>query len=917
MVALPLRPKLKTAFKNARSIPPLYTGGPVAVTPDGLKIFTCVAEHVLLTDVTSGNVLCRFAGDTQQVTSFCITPSATHLIVFTSSLSLRVFEVPRTSQRLEQFVQPIRTVARAHDAPIHVSKADPTSTYVASGSADGVVKVWDIIRGYVTHVFKGHGGVVSALAFSYPQDASSVVQAQQMRLFTGSVDTRIRIFDLSASANRSKAEAVLEGHVSVPRGLDITPDGKWLVSGGRDSVVLIWDLSPLQKGKGKQDTKGKGKDKASVPILSKTVTVLERIEAIGLLRLDEDLSGPASIQNRIRFYTGGEKGVVKIWDGWEGKVLFTLGESTNHASEDYEEQRQIVDVLYAPLISGVVSVHADQNIVFHSLSNQTLTHQLVGYNDEIVDATFLSNVITEASGKQDTHLALATNSSLIRVYSLASLDTRLLGGHSEIVLALDRTFDGRLLASGSKDKAARIWAPFTDDAHPEGWNYKCVAICEGHAESVGAVAFSRKQGDIGHKPPFFFTGSQDRTIKLWDISDVPISSDEETDTIRCKSLTTQRAHEKDINSLDVAPNDKLLASGSQDRTAKIFEIEYFSGSGKNAARGELKLIGTCKGHKRGIWTVRFSRTERILATGSGDKTIKLWNIDDFSCVKTFEGHTNSVLRVDFINSGMQLVSSASDGLVKLWNIREEECVTTLDNHEDKVWALAVSSDERIIASGAADSMVTFWEDCTEEEQAEKETKRAELALREQDFMNYLSLNDYKRAIELALAMEQPGRLLSLFKDVKNAAAGNPELNSSLTGHGSVDEVIRTIGPSELAGLLRYIRDWNTNAKTSLIAQTVLHAVMKLRPADDIMRAFGNDFKERTPDAKDAGGVSVKDLIDAMIPYTERHMSRLERLVQESYVVDYVLSEMDDGIYGNDLTDDLGMDVDTSLPAAVS
>jgi len=218
---------------------------------------------------------------------------------------------------------------------------------VASGAADGVAKVWDIVRGYVTHVFKGHGGVVSALAFNYPRDASSALQNQKMHLITGSVDTKIRIFDLSASGNKSKAEAILEGHVSVPRGLDVSPDGKWLVSGGRDAVVLIWDLSPLQKAKAGKDTKGKGKDKASVPTLLKTIPILERVEAVGLLA-DEDQFGSTSAHDKIRFYTGGEKGVIKIWDGRDGKVLFTL-EPKGHAMEDQEEQRQIVDVLYVPL----------------------------------------------------------------------------------------------------------------------------------------------------------------------------------------------------------------------------------------------------------------------------------------------------------------------------------------------------------------------------------------------------------------------------------------------------------------------------------------------------------------------------------------------------------------------------------------
>lgn len=578
-----------------------------------------------------------------------------------------------------------------------------------------MVKVWDIVRGFVTHVFKGHGGVVSALAFNYPRDPSLVNQTSKMQLITGSVDTRIRIFDLNSSALRTagsqKPEAILEGHVSVPRGLDVSIDGKWLISGGRDSVVIIWDLS-AKASFANQKGGGKGKEKEFMPTLAKTIPILERVEAVGLLHPDEDLAGSSSAPEKLRFYTGGEKGVVKIWDAKQGTVLFSLGSEQDSISDDQEEQRQIVDMMYVfltlsrlpfshtsyryvPSASTVISVHADQNILFHSIASQTLSRQLIGFNDEIIDATFLSPHLplsdesTSTNSSQDTHIALATNSSLIRVYNTIGLDARLLSGHKEIVLSLDCGSSGRVLASGSKDKSARIWAS-SASGFQGSQDWGCVAICEGHAESVGAIAMSRRAGEPGdaavEHPKFMFTGSQDRTIKMWDLSDVPLSheGDGEENVVKCKSLTTHKAHEKDINSLDVSPNDRLLASGSQDRTAKIFEIEYVVRAGGKAVRGEVKLLGTCKGHKRGVWNVRFGKAERVLATGSGDKTIKLWSLDDFSCVKTFEGHTNSVLRVDFINAGMQLVSAASDGLVKLWNVRDEECIATMDNHEDKV-----------------------------------------------------------------------------------------------------------------------------------------------------------------------------------------------------------------------------------------
>lgn len=277
---------------------------------------------------------------------------------------------------------------------------------------------------------------------------------------------------------------------------------------------------------------------------------------------------------------------------------------------------------YIPSTNSIASVYADQNILFHSVSALSLSRQLIGFNDEIIDAVFLS------SNSADSHIAVAANSSLIRVYSVEEYDARLLSGHANIVLCLDRSTTGRHLASGSKDKTARIWS-FMDEKK----SWLCAGVCEGHAESVGAVTLSNKvplsQRDHG-LPSFMFTGSQDCTIKLWDLSSLLAISDIDK-PIKCKSLSTHKAHDKDINALDVSPNDQYLASASQDRTAKIFEIQYSSSAA--GSKGDIKLLGVCKGHKRGVWTVRFGNSERVLATGSGDKTIKLWNLDDFSCVK--------------------------------------------------------------------------------------------------------------------------------------------------------------------------------------------------------------------------------------------------------------------------------------------
>ena len=89
--------------------------------------------------------------------------------------------------------------------------------------------------------------------------------------------------------------------------------------------------------------------------------------------------------------------------------------------------------------------------------------------------------------------------------------------------------------------------------------------------------------------------------------------------------------------------------------------------------------------------LEFSPVDKYCASASGDRTVKLWSISDFTCVKTFEGHMASVLRIRFMSNGMQMMSSGADGLVKLWTIKSGECDNTFDGHEDKVWALGLRS----------------------------------------------------------------------------------------------------------------------------------------------------------------------------------------------------------------------------------
>ncbi|EST08550.1 WD40 repeat [Kalmanozyma brasiliensis GHG001] len=841
--AVPSQHRLKTSFKKRRAFEPFYTGGATALTPDGSLLFATLNEQVTVVEVTTGNVVQRIEGDTEEVTSLAVTPSGSHLVVASRSLALRIYSLPECKL--------VRSIPKSHLSQVNLMDVDPTSTLLATGGSDGVAKVWDIEGGFCTHAFKGHAGVVSALAWNLPPSTSASSPAKKnknkskapqnartIQLLTGSVDGKVRVWDLNNPSETHKPIATLAGHDSVVRGIAVTEDGNTIVTGSRDRTLVVWRLPVAKSGA-----------PAAAWKQAETLSANEGVESVGFLPSGSFGSSKREPQQNV-FWTGGSDGQLRLWDVSSSSIIAKEPKGFNeqlvqHAKQDRakramaagrsaadvadadeEETRAITAVhLVSPDDSTpcLVSVHADQNIVVRSVGGDDAAplkkvRQLIGFNDEIVDLALLSTSAADAT-EEESHLAVATNSRSLRVYTLGAEDetsVELLAGHTDIVLCVDKSPDMRLLASGAKDRTTRIWAWVpksrlssladaengADDAGKkvsrsnghfssvaeddnEG-EWVCVGVCEGHAESVGAIAFARRPSAPGAPgAPFIVTASQDRTVKLWDLSPINTllaSTRPLGQPIALKSLVTQRVHEKDINCLDISPNNAMLATGSQDRTAKIFSLSFTPPSASNkTASARLTTLATLKGHKRGIWACRFSSSDLALATASGDKTIRLWSLKTFSSVKLFEGHTNSVLKLAFLSNGMQLASCAGDGLVKVWNIKEEECATTIDAHDDKVWSIAVAKSEAWLVSAAADGGVRVWEDRTEEEKEEKRQEREEEVRMEQEFGNMLTRKDWKNAIHLALQMGQPRRLLGLFTHVGNNRPEVVEQNGKRNG----------------------------------------------------------------------------------------------------------------------------------------
>jgi U3 small nucleolar RNA-associated protein 13 len=253
-----------------------------------------------------------------------------------------------------------------------------------------------------------------------------------------------------------------------------------------------------------------------------------------------------------------------------------------------------------------------------------------------------------------------------------------------------------------------------------------------------------------------------------------------------------------------------------------------------------------------------------------------------------------------------IASASSDTLVKLWSpyspTDSDHLLTTLDNHSDRVWALtspspAISQPTKSevngstrstsypLISGAADASLTFWAD-TSIQTASLASKRAtERIEQDQLLQNHIFTKNYREAIILSLALNHPGRLLRVFQDVVNLPDSEKD-RGSIMGVQAVDDVLAALDHQQLFTLLERVRDWNTNARTSTAAQRILNCLFKNYPAS----TFVDMAKERRFGGADKG---MKEILRALEVYTERHYRRIEELVDESYLIEYTLREMDE------------------------
>jgi U3 small nucleolar RNA-associated protein 13 len=295
-------------------------------------------------------------------------------------------------------------------------------------------------------------------------------------------------------------------------------------------------------------------------------------------------------------------------------------------------------------------------------------------------------------------------------------------------------FSRKWIVTSSKDCSCRLW-------HTSSGS--CAGVALGHTDAVSSIALSQRHSTYTSNCAIFVSGGGDKVLKRWRI---PLEQNSyPTKPTELSATYSVRAHDKDINTIAISPNDAMIASGSHDTQIRLWNSQ------------DLTAIVSLVGHRKSIWCVRFSPVDKCLASCSGDRTLKLWSLTDYTCLRTLQGHTASVLCLQFVRHGMQIISAAADGLLYLWTIRTGERESILDKHTEKVWGLDKIQliDAEILLSCGSDSNLISWYDATSEEESSRLESLERTMLLEQQLANNIRLKRYSEVFDYCFSRSFP------------------------------------------------------------------------------------------------------------------------------------------------------------------
>jgi WD40 repeat protein len=356
----------------------------------------------------------------------------------------------------------------------------PDERYIATGSVEGKIQLWDAAGTRLLNTLTGHESVVSSVCWS----------PDGRRLASASYDKTVRLWDVASG----RLLTTFSGHESVVYSVCWSPDGERLASASGDKTIRLWDVA---SGRLLTTLSGHEREVSFVcwspggeclasASADKTVCLWD----IASSRLLTAFSGHESVVRSVRWSPGGEclasasdDKTVRLWDVVSGRLLATL---SAHESE-------VNSVCWSPDGERLASASNDSTVRLWDVASGHIT-ALMRHERGVLSVCW-----SPGGG----HLASASYDNTVRLWDIASdrlLTT--LNGHMNFVVSVCWSPGGEHLASASSDKAVRMW----DFA-----SGRLLTTLSGHESGVNSVCWSPDGERLA-------SASDDSTVRLWDVA---------------------------------------------------------------------------------------------------------------------------------------------------------------------------------------------------------------------------------------------------------------------------------------------------------------------------------------------------------------------------------------------------------------